>query len=404
MITDLYGSKPLPDSPFLIIKYDVDIMVKLEETDFCSIWSVNNKLKKLMELNGLDINTFNIAGHFWQSKQISNPQNVLLVNTNNNVSNCPIDYQLVATYKSGYIWKPICKPGFTSIGMLYNVNKPSLFDMMTIAHNYIIPYHGWYDIVQNITNMNEFSLLGIIGHDRLTIDRTMLLTHDTKMSIVNNNGKITPIVNSSPIISNNDSSWIYTKSGEIKFNDDCLTNFESYKKDGFVYLRPCGGSQTQKWFFSGNNDSSSIVSQYDHTCIAEKNGYLKSSTCNNNDNQLWKKINEEIIIINEPQKRRAILVESDNPWYINKQNTQPAKIYNPSQSKNIKKHADFRSFTNDKLLINKGGTSLQDRLHVINAKCTEAFDDPQQNDSKPHLIVLCIILCILFLYIRSKKA
>lgn len=168
--------------PFVIVRpksENIKLLKKISSTNQSSIWTLK-----------YNIDGYNILGHLWVSRNVYNEfEGILLAKdmtqlktkVNNIVTEYPVDYHLVSTYSDGYIWRPICKNGYIALGMLFAKEKPNLYDCVTIISCNTLPYNGWYNVINNITNMNEYNLLWYNLYDRLTLDTDRIVLFDTEL-------------------------------------------------------------------------------------------------------------------------------------------------------------------------------------------------------------------------------
>lgn len=185
IITDMYNNLIIdPDKehiPFILVRSrtGINLLKKIGYTKHSSIWTLK-----------YNIDNYNILGHFWITGQNYNENEPILLardmtyfksRVNNILTEYPVDYHLVSTYNDGYIWRPICKNGYVALGMLYSKEKPLIYDCVTVISCSTIPYNGWYNVINNMTNMNEYNLLWYNLYDRLTLDIDKIIVFDTEL-------------------------------------------------------------------------------------------------------------------------------------------------------------------------------------------------------------------------------
>jgi Ricin-type beta-trefoil lectin domain. len=225
----------------------------------------------------------------------------------------------------------------------------------------------------------------------------MKLTHamDKYVTMIDGNAVLKPEQESAH------QSLSYNVQGELITSGKCLTYLdENYP----VFYGPCAGDKKQKWHIFDNK----ISPQHDnHKCLTVKDNSLYIKQCNeSNDKQNWTVENTNIINSSwdKYHGKTVVLVESNNPWYINndttdvmenkyKENMLPNKI-------GFKKYADYKT----NFVINANGphmgygVSYADRTGVPCDKI-EQFDEGVLDNNNQ---IICIMLCVLFIIIIYK--
>ena len=291
---------------------------------------------------------------------------------NFNMFEVPIGYTNVAGYENGYLWEAIGNPGFSSIGLIYSSTKPDISLTLLISNDYLTLYNGWFYKIWNITNMNEFSLLGTIFNQRVTINRVKFNTESFIGTFINKQTNLKINVNDNKIIFDNIGCLIrYSYDGKLvidKLHNKCLgIGIQDNNNDinNGVYVMDCDDDNglfgKQSYFYQGT-----IKSNYNKMCLTvnTNNNLIISNCVYNNNYQLWdidnkqitceepnelydKYFQDEIKYDNEYdnlkegytyQKVPYIMVDPKNPWYVNRNLTKIIKVINSDTELNNVKY------------------------------------------------------------------
>lgn len=121
---------------------------------------------------------------------------------------------------------------------------------------------------------------------------------------------------------------LYSSQGEFIVNDKCLTT----NMDGdLVYFDDCKKDKNQTWELY--NDKITL-SEQKNKCLTSDNGNLKVLECkNDNEMQNWNVEQPDVnkstdYVLPKYKGKIVVLVESDNPWYLNKDITIPLQYSN----------------------------------------------------------------------------
>ena len=183
----------------------------------------------------------------------------------------------------------------------------------------------------------------------------------------------------------------YSTQGELIMKDKCITHSSD---NNSLILNDCNGSDSQKW----NVVANSIQSENNkEKCIAyNDDDTLSYETCNNTDNQSWQTEqsgdNDESFKWTDYFGKTVVLVEADDPWYLNKENTvqmEYLKTQNLKSELGYMSHADYK--TNriiDENSHNLGfGYSYQDR---VGQGCVENFNEGKADSTNVLLMLFCV--------------
>lgn len=372
VITDIFGNKISRGEennnflPFILI-HSVQphlVIEKIEKMDD-SVWElVKPTIMHILYYHRLNSTNFSPLGHIWLSKStLPTKITIILVNTKDNISKYPINYVNIGRFGKTNIWRPISQRGFTALGYLASSKKPSLKEIKTVNNDLVTLFRGKDIVVGSNTNMNEFNLLSFVGEKKFTIKRSSLIGRNNIIKLYskiarkyltgNNDDTIT--LNNNMNIKNDSMQNInYTTQGELKMGNKCvsISDFDESLISGHVHLDNCDGSEKQKWY--PHRDS--IISEYDQTCLtAIDDDKIVRAECDfKRNNQKWFVEDQETVIEDKLQEtndlwrtysgKKVKLIESDNPWYINKKGKKPEGIIRQKRIELNKK--DYKSAAN----------------------------------------------------------
>jgi hypothetical protein len=198
----------------------------------------------------------------------------------------------------------------------------------------------------------------------------------------------------------------YSAQGELIIKDKCIT--QPSGSNNPLYLSDCVGSESQKWDIIGN----SIRPESDNQkCVSyDSDDTLISKTCDNSDSQSWQ--TEQSEDSNDSFKwtdyfgKTVVLVESDDPWYLNKDTTIPMEYLKQQnlQEMYYRTNADYKpGRVLDENSPDLGfGYSYMDRAGQPCQKI-EGFNEGQSDSPNVLMILLCIILLIFIYKYFTKK-
>ncbi len=192
----------------------------------------------------------------------------------------------------------------------------------------------------------------------------------------------------------------YSTQGELVMKNKCVT--QPVGTNNPLYLSDCVGSDSQKWNITGN----SIQPESDDTkCMSyDDSETLVTKSCNNSDQQNWQ--TEQSDTSTDSFKwtdyfgKTVVLVEADDPWYLNKDITIPMEYLKQQNLQDIyyRQNADYKpNHIIDESVPDLGyGYSYASRAGVPCQKI-EGFNEGQ-NDASNILLLLMCILILIFVY------
>lgn len=450
-ITDVFGNIVVNRNvPILLIstKINSDLLINIIDDENESLWEPDqNKINELLKKNNIIPDVYKTFGHYWYPHIRCNIDvTIILANIKYNFISQPIDFINIGSFKDGYIWKPICNKNHVELGLLYDKIKPQLDKICTILYLYTIEYNGKYDVIDNYTNFNEFNLLGSNNIPRKTIYRAHFIKKNKILKIKNlfNNNYLNINGNDNIIFTKKPANVIYTTNGQIKINNKCLERIYSNENNLSISLRECNDTNAQKWFPFGipnihPNPEYHLISQNDMlhmTLLSDGDDDLKKNIIATekligNKKQIFKfeNIVNDRIIFNK-NNSQIMLVESNNPWYINKSNNISQKHYNNNLYENDN-FQDLNNYDNDPTLLpgsnnnnnfssnasyypNKTTDNAMRNSYNNFTLCSRCKDNKKEhftNDNSMEnikinnnriIIILLIIILIIFLILKKQ--
>jgi hypothetical protein len=348
VISDIFGN-PIHDNtnnlPFILLHCNQPHLVisKIGCTKDDSIWElIQPAIMHILYSHKFNPSLFAPLGHIWiPSSSLPNKVTILLANVS--ISKYPIDFVNIGSYGNIYIWKPINQRGYQAIGYLACATKPDVKSMRTIHKSITVPFRGKEYVIGKNTNMNEFNLLSFLNQKKYTIRRSILGNKNTDIRLYSksNNKYLSTNKDNKIGLDYQYNDLYFSNRGELKMNDKCLT-VSGYNDDlwnEYVYLDNCNDSNNQKWYPYRDN----IISEYDQSCLtALHDNSISKDTCDyKRDDQQWFTEDRQTVIEDKLQEtndtwttqkgKKVILIEPDNPWYINRKPKQPEGIFHRSR-------------------------------------------------------------------------
>jgi hypothetical protein len=439
-VSDLFGYNINNDTPFVIInsKELHKLLKKVAEDKYYIIWEYNrNKIDPILSARNVDPKRFLSSGHMVYYKNHKNDLETILL-VNRSASRTPNAFDIKMKFSDGQIVTPVYRvrrevreevigeevigeevigeeergeeergeEDYVSLGSYY-VKNGSQLDGHNIA---VLPESMLLqtDTQKSLMTTDEFSL---ITSGRI-INRSKLFNGDMRdMKLTSSaSGKYLTMVDSegnkklARIKSKQNSerqTLSYNVQGELISDGKCLTYLDQNTP---VFFDSCDtNNKHQKWNLE--NGKIKAHTEYDK-CLAVGNSdsvYLKG--CQDIDEQTWNTEDPDVGTSSDfgwdkYKGKNVVLVASDNPWYINKDDTYPVKYSDPESIRDDAKYrdnADFRSsIVVDPTRPNMGlGYSFLERAN--NGCKIEGFGDAGENR-----YVIMILFAIIFLVLVHK--
>jgi len=233
---------------------------------------------------------------------------------------------------------------------------------------------------------------------------------NSNIKLLDMSNKFITSVDNMPVLkskqSNLNQQFTYNSQGEIILDDKCL----SYKPNNSVYFSSCNDGQEQKWNFDYNIISPKSDPQ---KCLTSNNDKVSVEQCkqDGDDSQIWdveyesKTPND--FSWNSVKGKSVVLVQSDDPWYINQDTTIPMKYnqdFNINNDLSYRDNADYQSnFVMDRTKRDMGyGYSYADRLGQCCSKKVEGFGE-KCNDQSSIIVIVLIVIILLLIFKHIKN-
>lgn len=406
-ITTITGELPTNTSKIILIHGPnlVKLLKRLAKTKTSSIWEYDRKLiDPILKQHNLIPKMFLQLGHVYYD---SNRDIDSLILANRSICEIPQRFIVIDRYGDYDIVKPISDMPYEALGLLCITSNIDLDDIGLLPKGIISTEKSDMNLTANIYN-----LLSSKKTDINTINLSIFLSYDkqnikTNMKFVDINGNYLTAVDgelkTKTKMSNASQTFRYNAQGELIIDDKCLT-VDKFKSK--INLDSCSGDEHQEWLLTS---SGSIKSKKDDLCLSTESDNVSVMACNNSsDNQDWNIENDDtnataIYTWDKYKGKTVVLVESDDPWYVNKDTTirqpYPKSEYNVSDL-HYRDNADYESdFILDQDSHSLGmGHSYADHNGVSCNK--EGFGDV--STSNQIIFYLCILLVILMIYRYSK--
>lgn len=432
-ITDIFGNNITQSSLFLIVNSpDIySLLTKISKTKKSSIWKYNrSKIDTLIALRRLDPKNYLILGHVICLTE--KPKQLILVHKS--LCKNPTHLERITSYGDGSIYKAVCEDQkYISLGLFYFdessdmiTNDESIgIGMVSLSTVVIDKFNTFYDKNSQEYDLipNDYNLLSS-GRIGIVIINKTIYANDDQFKLMNNDGKyITKIddrLESHPNLNSTNQIITYNTQGELIIDGKCLS-FDN-KPHPDLFFDTCADSQNQKWnIYSGQispiQSATSVQSEYKQCITSENNSEdnVSLQTCGRQrDNQIWDTENNDDVSTNNTWSRykgkAVVLVESDNPWYINKNTTIPIKMQTiPTVLNSVKNKLQADVVSNmilDPTRPNMGlGYSYAERLGIDCQRTDQAegFDTSEQYINQTNIILCICLIIILLLFYKYLK-
>lgn len=424
-VSDLFGYNIDNDTPFVIINTteSYKLLKKIAKNKTSSIWEYNKKkFDDILKARNVDPDKFVSLGHVLYKPKLG-PKTFILCNKS--ICTPPTDNEEVMIYGNGKIVRPYAKLNdktFYSLGLFYtNGDKLNTDYIGVIDDKYLL------DIKLESSNettdgleQNDFSLLGATKLGIKTINKNKLLTNDMKtMRIVNSSNKYLtdsddestkPYAKLKLKQKSLKQNFSYNAQGELISNGKCLTYENENEK---AYFSNCdSNNKKQKWTIANNKIS---PTEDFSKCLESSDDNVSIQKCDKSIDQLWESEDIDIATSSDYtwdkyQGKTVVLVESDNPWYINEDVTHQKKIKNinyiPVDDIGYRFNADFKStrvldITQPHIGF---GHSIADRdgISCSKVKQIEKFDGKESDDNQIIVIIMLIIIILIIYKLYAK--
>lgn len=234
------------------------------------------------------------------------------------------------------------------------------------------------------------------------INRKKMYTNNSNSHIIkltNIPNKYMTMIDGEPKMRNkifsNNQSVSYNTQGELIIDDKCLT-----QKSGKVYFDKCKNEKKQLWKID-NNKIYSLNSP--EMCLSTLGENITIKQCSNNedeDDNKWT-IEESDIEKTSDYKpikykgKTIVLVDSENPWYLNYDTTIPIEYYK-------KQNITQKQYRNDSDYGSNENLEFEHFNIKEEKKISENKESTSQNQNQI-IFLLLIIVVILIVYKHLQK-
>ena len=391
-VSDLYGYEINSKTKFLVISgpHIHKFLRRIAKNKTMTIYEYDMiALGEILKNRNIDVSNYSPLGNTIYTKGIE-PDKLILAHMSISVK--PTALKEVATFDGGKIMKPIWAPQNptttipTAIGSIYVKNGSSHKNHLTkIA---MIPTS--LTLIQNkkaqsFSSTNDFFLIQSPNEPIKTIapvktnnPHTMKLMSSNSKYLTLVDGKdaklMSPLYSSAQLVS-------YNAQGALVINDKCLTRNDSSSPTSFKSCDP--SSIKQKWsIYDGK-----IAALNTQQCLTQKQDDIILEQCKDMDEQTWDEEAEDTENSSDFswdffKGRNVVLVESDNPWFINKNDTFVQKYIKPNVP---------------------DASLLEYRANAdVNFEQFNTTPPAPQDNTSRMIFLLCIIVILLTLYRWNK--
>jgi len=373
------------------------------------------QIKKIFDNHNLNFYEYVVFGHTCITSQFM-PSTLLFGRVDNKSVKKSIDLEQVGSFNKGTLWRPVLFSGYNSIGVFYSPDnkKPKIKNCGVIMDELITPYN----VSKNnlITHGNEFGLLIYNVNGGSTLWRSKFISNSDAFKLSSNDGLLITKRDNKVSLKTNQpymQDIQYTVQGELMMGDKCLSTNDSSN----VYVDTCSGKINQKWFPYKNK----FVSEKNKKCLTSDKHNVQINTCDSdfgrttnknivNKSQEWN-LQDTDFYLDKPvviPGKTVVLVDSTNPWYINKNVDRIPQKYKTKNIDNLGNHIDNSAMFRSRLKIddnqqNSGyGYSLADN---VPKKCNiEGFGSSDNEYFWQRIIFLFLVIMMLYYkYGRNKN-
>ena len=397
VLTSITGGNITERTPFIIIKLTLpnNLLYTKYENDKVIIYGINvRQLSTTLRENNIKPIFSAISDILYKKTQNKTIQ-FLVVNDTIKISKTPIVYEKIIKFGKGYIWKPVnitFPVIYNSLGMIYSKKQP-VDDGRLIVSSIL---KNSDDILDNLSIFhlilsNEYNMFTTEYDSRRTIDLQKVMslpsfnTINNFMAIDNNltsqnNQTVEHVGN---IVSNNSNINFLTE-GRVEVDGKCI--------DDDLSMIDCVDAQLQQWGFENGN----IVHMGSGKCLNTEHNSLVECDIKNHGNYIDK--NEQPVqypMWNKRTGRNIVLVSSDNPWYINTEDSEPSIIIS-DQNKNLH-HTDYPKdysiFKHDNLKI-ISETQPSVGVEPFNELSNDSHKTNKMSLDNVYAYIICVLLII----------
>lgn len=323
-IVSLTGGDITETTPFVLITVPSFSMYKKYESDTMIIYGFDkSKLNSQLSSNKINGSFVPVSDVLIIKNSEQNPTQTLLVNKTLSISVQPMKYEKVIKMNNGYIWKPSDSTFptiYKSIGLVYSNKNPSksTFGARLIDANYLTSSE---EIINNMSTDNfvygnNYGSFVLDYDEKYTIN-TQKIIHTMLQSTTKNSSLIENMTNMSN--DSSDKNYHVLPEGRLEYDSKCVV---PNLNDETTTNIDCTYAPLQQWKMTNGN----IFVSDTNKCLGENNSLYE---CDITKKGKHSDPNEPDVRYPSWQKKfgkNVVLVSSDNPWYLNKDITQPMAV------------------------------------------------------------------------------
>lgn len=420
-VSDLFGKKATNNSPIIAISSSesINLMNKIAKSQDTSIWAYDmQKISEILNLRNIDAKNFASMGHVFC---LPNKDVTSIILGNLNWFQTANEYEIVTPYSNGKIIKPILKDGtntMCSLGLCFINDAQSSLPTVCVLPVQLFSNINLSSPSEGDLDATEFSLLASKKLGLNVINRNKLLKNESRnIKLMSYSGNYLTFVDSDVKTKQRQKSlqqsFAYNAQGELTTDGKCLTYAENN-----VSAETCDEqhlNKNQKWLLS----HSKILPSNDFgKCLevgkTNPNAYLRECD-NTSQNQDWSTESPDSdanadtdFIWDKYQGKTVVLVENDNPWYVNTDTTY--KMPYVTKQQNLRDDILYRNnqdYENKFVMDPKSptlgyGYSFSDR-GGIPCSGVEGFGNISQNPMDLQILAIILILAILIFVYKYYK-
>lgn len=372
-VFDLFNKKASNDSLIIVISSSnaIDLTKKITNNQNVIILEYDmTKIKEILKLKNIDHTKFVPMGHllYVPNDKHKNVKSLLL----GNIDKLPIanSFDFIEDFNNDYsIIRPKLKVNndtYYSLGLHCHENIMSVISFpCVIPSELLTKIKLTYPLNDNL-DATEFSLLSSSKIGFFSINRNKLLKKEYRnVKLLNDNDKYLTFVDSDvktkPSNNSLQQSFSYNAQGELTTDGKCLT----YNNNS-VLVETCDkqhSNDNQKWLLTQNkilpsndfgkclevsNNNPNVYLRECDDASKMQNWSTENTDSNSSDDYVWDKY----------QGKSVVLVENDNPWYVNTDTTiQQLHIKQPLNLRDDVKYKNNQDFES-KFIMDPNNPSL----------------------------------------------
>jgi hypothetical protein len=414
-VSDISGYIINNESPFVIIKsseiYKYLQSIYNTSNKNISIWEYKqDKVQYVLKDRNVNPSQFLILGNVLYKQNTYKPS--MLILGNKSICKNPNSYEEIVSYEDGKIVKPKLSNDneYEAIGLFYlkNGDKLDYNNIGLVPKKMIMQLDPISN--DNIT-INDYCLLSYVPHGIKTINKNKIFGTNKNIKLLSTSNKYLTMTNTNEAKQQTKTSiskqtFSYNTQGELTNEGKCLT-YDPKKSS--IHFDLCNDNKTQKWNIFENTispvynfDKCLSTDSYDSDDLSLQSCVIKS------DDQTWNTEGSDVTnssdyILPTFGGKTVILVQNENPFYLNKEYT--VEMNYKKDNLNLEDNIEDLENIDSTLAMNKEYAhykssqplAISQKININNN--IEKFDADNNNtsyDKQIILILLLSILCIVF--------